>query len=93
MLQTTLMGLFFGTIGTTLGGFLGIICKKNSNRFLSFVLSFASGLMLAVVCFSLIPEALKILDTSTTIIGIILGIACMIFCESVVNSKFKINRE
>ena len=91
MLQTTLMGLFFGTIGTTLGGILGIICKRNSNRFLSFVLSFASGLMLAVVCFSLIPEALKILDGTTTIIGTILGIVCMIACESVVNNKFKIN--
>lgn len=91
MLQTTLMGLFFGTIGTTLGGILGIFCKRDSNRFLSFVLSFASGLMLAVVCFSLIPEALKILDATTTIMGIIVGIICMIACESVVNNKFKIN--
>lgn len=89
MLTTTIMGLFFGTIGTTLGGIIGIITKRNSNRFLSFVLSFASGLMLAVICFSLIPEALKLLDISTVVIGIILGIICMITCEIAINNKFQ----
>ena len=58
ILKTTLMGLFFGTFGTTLGGFIGIYVKKNSNKFLSFILSFASGLMMAIICFDLIPEAL-----------------------------------
>ena len=60
ILKTTLAGLFFGTFGTTLGGILGIIIKKNSNKFLSFILAFASGLMMAVVCFDLIPESLEI---------------------------------
>lgn len=40
--KNTLLGLFFGTFGTTLGGIIGIIIKKNSNKFLSFILSFAS---------------------------------------------------
>ena len=60
ILRTTLLGLFFGTFGTTLGGILGIVIKKNSNKFLSFILSFASGLMMSVICFDLIPEALGI---------------------------------
>lgn len=89
MLKTTLLGLFFGTIGTTIGGLIGITTKKNTNKFLSFVLSFASGLMLAVVCFSLIPEALNILDISLVTIGIITGIVCMIICESWINKKFE----
>ena len=42
ILKTTLLGLFFGTFGTTIGGIIGIIIKKNSNKFLSFILSFAS---------------------------------------------------
>ena len=54
ILKTTLMGLFFGTFGTTLGGFIGIYVKKNSNKFLSFILSFAAGLMMSVICFVLI---------------------------------------
>lgn len=91
MLETTLLGLFFGTIGTTIGGLIGITTKKSTNKFLSFVLSFASGLMLAVVCFSLIPEALNILDISMVTIGLIIGIVCMIICESWVNKKLKLN--
>lgn len=42
ILKTTILGLFFGTFGTTLGGIIGIVMKKNSNKFLSFILSFAS---------------------------------------------------
>ncbi len=59
ILKTTLIGLFFGTFGTTIGGIIGVKFKKHSNKFLSFVLSFAAGLMLSIVCFDLIPEALK----------------------------------
>ena len=51
ILKTTILGLFFGTFGTTIGGILGIVTKKNSNKFLSFVLSFASGLMMSIICF------------------------------------------
>ena len=42
IIQTTLIGLFFGTFGTTLGGIIGIKLKRTSNKFLSFILSFAS---------------------------------------------------
>lgn len=88
MLQISLLGLFFGTIGTTLGGIIGIFTKRNSNKFLSFVLSFASGLMLAVVCFDLIPEALEMTNVFTVLLGTVLGILTMIGCDVLVNSKF-----
>ena len=42
ILKTTVVGLFFGTFGTTLGGIIGIKIKRTSNKFLSFILSFAS---------------------------------------------------
>ena len=51
LIKTTLIGLFFGTFGTTIGGIIGVRFKKTSNKFLSFILSFASGLMSAIVCF------------------------------------------
>ena len=41
-IKTTLIGLYFGTFGTTIGGIIGICFKKTSNRFISFILSFAS---------------------------------------------------
>ena len=81
ILKTTLLGLFFGTFGTTLGGIIGINFKNPSNKILSFILSLASGLMIAVVCFELVPEATNISNIPTAILGIIAGIIMMIFCD------------
>ena len=51
IINTTILGLFFGTIGTTVGGIIGCTIKNTSNKFLSFILSFAAGLMMSVICF------------------------------------------
>ena len=88
ILRTTMIGLFFGTFGTTIGGIIGVFTKKNSKKFLSFVLAFASGLMMAIICFDLIPESLEIGNLINAIIGIIFGIASMIFCDKIVEQKF-----
>ena len=93
ILKTTLLGLFFGTFGTTLGGIIGVVIKKHSNKFLSFILSFASGLMMAVICFDLIPEALEITGIVNVIMGIGMGIVAMIFCDLLVEKKFNTNQQ
>ena len=88
IIKTTIIGLFFGTFGTTIGGIIGVTTKKHSKKFLSFVLAFASGLMMAIICFDLIPEALEISNIINAILGVILGIAMMIFCDKIVEKKF-----
>lgn len=88
LLKTTLIGLFFGTFGTTIGGIIGVSLKSTSNKFLSFILSFASGLMLSIVCFDLIPESMQITNISNTVIGVLLGVVCMIACDILVQKKF-----
>ena len=92
LLKNTLLGLFFGTFGTTIGGFIGIKFDNASNKLLSFILSFASGLMMSIVCFDLIPEALKISDFSIVIVGIIFGIVTMIMCDVIVQNKLTSNK-
>ena len=91
ILRMTFVGLFFGMFGTTIGGVLGSLFDINSNRKLSFILEFSAGLMLSVICFELIPESLKIADISSSLVGIVIGVACMMFCESRVKKldKFK----
>ena len=42
LLKTTLIGLFFGTFGTTIGGIIGVTWNRNSNKFLSFILQLAA---------------------------------------------------
>jgi len=44
IIKTTLIGLFFGVLGTTLGGIIGINIKNNS-KLLSFILELTAGLM------------------------------------------------
>lgn len=86
-------GLFFGTFGTTLGGLIGIKLKNNSNKFLGFILSFAAGLMMAIICFDLLPEAMEIANLAVILLGILCGIATMIICDTVVKEKFRENNK
>lgn len=88
LIKTTLIGLFFGTFGTTIGGIIGVTFKRTSNKFLSFILSFASGLMLSIVCFDLIPESLDLSNLPSVFIGIIFGIIVMIICDLIIEKKF-----
>lgn len=43
---------------------------------------------MSVVCFDLIPEALEISNIPKTVIGIVLGIFTMIYCDILVQNKF-----
>lgn len=89
LLKTTITGLFFGTFGTMLGGIIGIRFQNTSNRFLSSILALASGLMTAVACFDLIPEAMQIAGITFVLLGILLGIIGMFICDIIVDKKFK----
>lgn len=88
----SLYGLIFGMIGTTFGGFLGAFINIKSTKLLSFILELAAGLMTAIICFDLIPEALNIVNISYCIIGILVGIFCMILCDNTVNKLCNTNK-
>lgn len=87
ILKTTLLGLFFGTFGTTIGGIIGVKLKNPSNKVLGFILSFASGLMTAIICFDLIPEAFELSNLFVSMIAIIIGIILMIICDLFISNK------
>ncbi len=48
-----------GIVGTGLGGFIGALFNKNSEKVVSLLLSFAAGVMLCVVCLDLMLDALE----------------------------------
>ena len=87
LLKTTLVGLFFGTFGTTIGGIIGVTFNKTSKEFLSFILQFSAGLMMAIICFDLIPESLELSGLVSSFLGLILGIIIMIFCDNAVKNR------
>ncbi len=84
--MVTLVGISTGVIGTGLGGVLGLLMNKKSNKFLSFILEFSAGLMIAVVCFDLLPEAFLLSDLKWGIIGIIIGVGSIIFADNYIRS-------
>ena len=65
-----------GVGGTGLGGIIGAMLQKDSKRVVSLLLSFAAGVMLSVVCFDLVVEAIETEVGILTVIGAIaLGVA------------------
>ena len=69
-----------GVIGTGLGGLIGALLQKDSNRTVSLLLSFAGGVMLSVVCFDLAVEAIETNMGIFTVIGsIAFGVAVIYF--------------
>ena len=50
-----------GVVGTGLGGIVGSVLKRDSNKIVSLLLSFAAGIMLAVVCFDLMSEPITMM--------------------------------
>ncbi|MCH5166167.1 MAG: ZIP family metal transporter [Clostridiales bacterium] len=53
--------LISGVVGTGLGGVVGAVIKRDSNKAVSLLLSFAAGIMLAVVCFDLMNEPIEMM--------------------------------
>lgn len=60
-----------GIVGTGLGGAIGALFKKDSSRTVSLLLSFAAGVMVAIVCFDLVISAI---ETKTNVFIVALGI-------------------
>jgi len=48
-----------GVVGTGLGGLIGALVHKNSEKVVSLLLSFAGGVMLCVVCLDLLLDAIE----------------------------------
>ena len=62
-----------GVGGTGVGGFLGILINKKSAKTVSGLLSFAAGVMLAVVCLDLVPDAIENSRTTLVLTGTAFG--------------------
>lgn len=71
-----------GVIGTGLGGFVGALLQKDSNRTVSLLLSFAAGVMLSVVCFDLVVEAI---ETGQGIITVICAVGLGVLITFILN--------
>ena len=77
-----------GVGGTGLGGIIGAILQKDSRKVVSLLLSFAGGVMLSVVCFDLVTEAIASDVGIWTVVGAIaLGVAVTYLLNYLIDRK------
>ena len=71
-----------------MGGLLGALLQKDSNRMVSLLLSFAGGIMLGVVGFDLIPEAVETgAGVVTVIVAVAVGVAVIYGLNYLIDRK------
>ena len=89
ILETLIVTTFLaGVAGTGLGGLVGAMLQKDSNRTVSLLLSFAGGVMLSVVCCDLILEAIETnMGTWTVALAIAIGVAVTYFLNYLIDRK------
>ena len=77
-----------GVVGTGLGGLIGAMLQKDSNRTVSLLLSFAGGVMLSVVCFDLVTEAIETNTGIWVVVGsIAFGVAVTYLLNYLIDRK------
>lgn len=79
-----LLGSLSGIVGTGLGGTIGYLLKKPSGRVIASLMNFSGGLMIAVVCFDLLPEAFMEGGLFPSLVGVVLGLLLMVGLERIV---------
>jgi ZIP family zinc transporter len=77
----TVIGTVSGVIGTGLGSTVAYFMKRSEPRLMAMLLGFSGGLMMAVVCFDLIPQALVLGSMGTTLAGLIIGVVMMMLID------------
>ena len=77
-----------GVVGTGLGGLIGALLQKDSNRIVSLLLSFAGGVMISVVCFDLVVEATETnVGIGTVIFAIAFGVAVIYLLNWIIDKR------
>ncbi len=82
LLRITLIGFLSGIIGTFLGGIISFIFRKKAEHYLCFFMGISGGIMLAVVTFDLLEEAMAQVGIINTIVFTVFGAMISMFFKS-----------
>jgi ZIP family zinc transporter len=91
-MQMILFSAIAGICGMGLGGLVSVILlKKPSENMICWLLSFAAGVMVSIVCFGLVPEAFELAGVMVSVFGLILGIVIVMGLNRLVDTITKAN--
>ena len=82
ILRITLIGLLAGVIGTGMGGIISALFKKNVDRYLNFFMGLSGGIMLAVVVFDLMKEAMNERGVLYTVVFVFIGVLFTMYIKT-----------
>ncbi len=86
ILKITLIGLLAGVVGTGIGGVIASIFRKKVDKYLSFCMGLSGGIMLAIVVFDLMKEALEISGVNMTVLFTFIGVLFTMFIKDKLDS-------
>lgn len=81
-----LWGGALGLAGAGLGGLIGVLMGRPRPRLLSCMINATGGLMLAVSCFDLLPEAYA-LSVPWGLFGLLIGVAVMLAADALAHRR------
>ena len=75
-----ILSLVAGIVGTGLGGVIGVLLKNKGNKVMGRVLSFAGGVMVGVVTFEMLPEAVEysVVENAISQSGILIAVSALV---------------
>ncbi len=88
LLITSIAGL-----STTIGSLLGLVFKKESSRFMSFIMGFTAGIMIGVSFFELLPSGLEAVGFLKAGIAFIAGFVFIFIIDSFVPHEYSGQKE
>ena len=85
-MQILILSAIAGILGMGLGGLTSVaMLKRPSENMMCGMLSFAGGIMIGIVCFGIVPEAIDISSAVISILGLIAGIIVIMTLNRVVD--------
>ena len=75
-----ILSLVAGIVGTGLGGVVGVLLKNKGNKIMGRVLSFAGGVMVGVVTFEMLPDAVNysVIEGAIQQSGILIAVSALV---------------
>lgn len=77
LLESVLYSTLAGMAGTGLGGIISIFFRKPGAKLPAVMMGFSGGLMMAVSCLDMMPEAVRSAGAAYAIIGMLLGVVAI----------------